>query len=325
MNICQKEKNNSSVDNKNMMNNLTKSLEIFDFRGEENSEIHNPDNSRTLDSPFLLESKVKRLQQEIGKKVHHESVLEDKIKNLNIEIKGLKKLLDDNHYYTDLKHSISNISEAIFNTSKNINLKGEHQLLLKNLLGESLGEKIDNLEEKVKNLGENMGNLRQKMKEEVKRSHESYGLARKYISTIKTSHKLLKDYVDISSFIENVNMETDDDLDKIQEMQLKSTQNNALIRSFSEENLNSISKNQTEILQKELMKKEKLINRLEHELKIMSTSKRRTANKFRKLRSGSSHLGLDQENYDDDKISVLSTNQVLKIPSLIEKSRTQQI
>jgi len=322
-------KSNSLIGNQPQPNQLMRSVDLHELKAGENKDLQSilllNDSSETQDVQHKLEAKLNRLQQELGKRVHKECQLQDKVKKQNIEIDGLKKLLNNNHFYTDLKGSISNISEAIFNSSKDLKLKGNHQILLKSLLEDSVSFKVDNLEQKVANLNENIHNLRHKMKEEIKRSHESIGLSRKYISAITTSNRMLKDFVDIGDFLENSTLEAEEDLLKIEEMQLQSTQNNIMVRSLSIEDLTSMRNNPTKVLQQALMEKEKHINRLEHELQIMSKSKRRAASKYRKLRSGSKHLGDDFLKEEIDRKSAFSTRQIPNIPGLLEKSRANNL
>eukprot|EP00343_Euplotes_focardii_P000959 CAMPEP_0205799720 /NCGR_PEP_ID=MMETSP0205-20121125/1112_1 /ASSEMBLY_ACC=CAM_ASM_000278 /TAXON_ID=36767 /ORGANISM="Euplotes focardii, Strain TN1" /LENGTH=162 /DNA_ID=CAMNT_0053061557 /DNA_START=57 /DNA_END=542 /DNA_ORIENTATION=+ len=135
---------------------------------------------------------------------------------------------------------------------------------------------------------------------------------------------MLKDYVDITDFIQNSDLESDEDLLKIEEMQLQTTQNNILVRTLSLEDLShTVKDNPTQILNKALLEKEKHVNRLEHELKIMSKSKRRTASKYRKLRNGSQRLGDNIAQEESDKKSAFSTRQIPKIPGLLEKPKLQ--
>jgi hypothetical protein len=132
-----------------------------------------------------LETKLQRFQHELGERVHSESRLQDQVRTLKTEGEAFKKLLENNEYYSELKDTISDISEAIFNASKNKQLKDEHQVLLKNLLNDSLCAKIDVLEKQAKDLEQDLTQLKQKLRDEIRRSHESYGMTRKYISTIK--------------------------------------------------------------------------------------------------------------------------------------------
>lgn len=130
-----------------------------------------------------------------------------------------------------------------------------------------------------------------------------------------------KDFVDITNYIENADMDTQEDLEKIEDLQLKSTQNNILVRSFTPEHLESINNdNPTNLLQNALIDKDKKISRLEHELKIVTKSKRRTASQMRKFKSGAKKVVDDLCNDNSDVQSTISTKQASKVPDLLQFS-----
>lgn len=268
-----------------------------------------------------LETKLQRFQQELGDRVHSESRLQDQVKILKTEVEGLKKLLENNEYYTELKDTISDISEAIFNASKNKQLKDEHQTLLKNLLSDSLSAKIEVLEKQAKDLEQDLTQLKQKLKDEIRRSHEAYGITRKYISTIKNCAKMQKDFVDISDYINNAALDTGDDLDHIEHMQLLSTQNNNLVRNLTDRDPDiSISHDvQTSSLQRALEEKEKYIKELERKLKSDSFKGRRAMSLF-KNPIITTNKNKEEVNSDSDCVkSCLSTKHIQEMPSLLAK------
>jgi len=129
-----------------------------------------------------LKMKLSRFQEELGKKSQSETHLQEEVKRLNIELASLRKVQQNNKFYEDLKQSISNISEAIFNSSKNVTLKDEHRILLKGLLDDSFELKIDELETRNGMLLQNIQQLCAKLKIEIKRNNESCLIAKKYIS-----------------------------------------------------------------------------------------------------------------------------------------------
>lgn len=318
-------KSSSASKEKMRFSNLYRSADMPGTIYGDNSLDYNQNTSvedpSILGSHSKMEAKLQRFQQELGKKINSESLLEDQVKKLKKEIEGLNKLLSNKQYYTDLKESISNISEVILNTNKNIKLKEENQVILQKLISESTIDRIKDLEKQNQALCDNLQGLKLKIREEIKRSHESYGLARKYISTIKTCNKMQKDLVDITFYIENANMDTQEDLEKIEDFQLKSTQNNILVRSFTPEHLESINNdNPTNLLENALIDKDKKISRLEHELKIVNKSKRRTASQMRKFRSGAKKVGDELSKDNSDVESAISTKHLSKIPDLLQNS-----
>lgn len=175
---------------KKRFSNVYKSVDIPDMMFGDNSQTYNQntsvEDSSILGSQSKLESKLQRFQQELGKKIHSESLLEDQVKKLKKEVDCLNKLLNDKQYYADLKDSISNISEVIMNTNNKVKLKEENLVIIHKLISESTLERIKELEKQNQALCDNLQGLKLKIRDEIKRSHESYGLARKYISTIKT-------------------------------------------------------------------------------------------------------------------------------------------
>jgi hypothetical protein len=316
----------ASIKNKDIFSDVGKSADLQDHLHAENSQdlsqIICMDNSDMVDINKNLEAKLQRFQQDLGEKVHNESILENQIKKLRIEVDSLTKLLKDNDYYTDLKGSISNISEVILNPHKNINLNEENQVILQKLICDSTIDKTTALKTQNKALCDNLQGLKQKIKEEIKRCHEAYGLARKYISTIKTCHKMQKDYVDISNYIENADMDTVEDLECIENLQLQSTQNNILIRAFTSEKLEYIhDDNPANLLQNALVDKDKQISRLNLELKIVNKSKRRNAHHMKHFKSGIKNLG-DEVSVDDsdDRLSNISAQQVLRSNDMFQQS-----
>lgn len=153
---------------------------------------------------------------------------------MQIEVESLRRLLEDNAYYLEIKETISNISEAIFNSISKYQLKDHHRALLKSLIDDSLLARLLQLEEKNSALDSNLEELRLKLKEEIKRSKDAYGLCRKYIKTIRVIAKLQNDFVDISGRIKHAESETQGDIEMIESAQYLTIQNMKLIREFSD-------------------------------------------------------------------------------------------
>ena len=133
-------------------------------------------------SPNKLEIRIDRLQSELAEKVQSESTLLSDNQKLKTELDSLKKLMENNKYYLEIKETISNISEAIFNSSVKHQIEVHHQAMLKSLIDESLSKKMQSLEEKSNLLQSSLEDVKHKLKDEVRRSQESYGIWRKYIS-----------------------------------------------------------------------------------------------------------------------------------------------
>jgi hypothetical protein len=220
-------------------------------------------NRYALSTPKKMEKKLERLQKELGRKVHREMEMQIEINELKMKVDGLKRLLEGEQGYEELRNSISNISEVIMG-NKMGKIKEEHRVLLKGLVDEN------SLTDKLKLLC-------QKLRCEIRRSHETYGIARKYISTIKTCHKMQKDFVDISDYINNAEMEAEEDLEKIEQNQLLTTQNNNIVRQSSDGDFLDIDTSPSKRWEKSLFEKDKEISRLQHELDIMKVSKNRAS------------------------------------------------
>ena len=74
-----------------------------------------------------LELRIERLQSELATKVQNESDLESENQKLKSELDGLKNLMKNDKYYQEIKGTISNISQAIFNSSVKCSIEDQHQ------------------------------------------------------------------------------------------------------------------------------------------------------------------------------------------------------
>ncbi|CAI2378741.1 unnamed protein product [Moneuplotes crassus] len=273
-----------------------------------NEQSSNAGYSSLMLSDRGIESKLNRLQEEIGKRVHNESMLKSSIKTLTTELNEVKKLLTHDNEYNDLKESISSISQAIFNTSKDIHIKDEHQMLLKNLIGDDLRERIGSLEEKLKTYELEVEQLQQKMQKEIRRNNQAYTICKKYIGGIKTCHKMAQEDTSIIGFLYNLSTEADEDLEKIDEFHLQSYQNSVILKSYGSKQINSAKDQSIEdMLQKELLEKDKKIHKLEHELKLMSKSKSRAGGKLIRSKFSASHTGNDLHTEESEESKSLKS------------------
>lgn len=174
----------------------------------------------SIDSHQKLESKLKRFQDEVGRLVNNESRLQDQVKRLEIVNCEYKKMLENNAYFTDLKISISNLSEILLKTHKVEKMSDAHSVLFKSLLDNDLLQRLSVLETQREEISKSRDLLGQSLRSEVKRSYEGYGMARKYISVIRTCYKMQLDYVDIQEYIQSAEMDTQEDLDHLETMQV---------------------------------------------------------------------------------------------------------
>jgi len=222
-------------------------------------KISNQTNSKLQkkDSLSDLKRKIQKLQTDLNGKFSNQLSLTKQNESFKAEIARLKKAL-----------------EASQNT------KPEYSNKLRKELPEHSFVNKKSSEAKQQELSVNEVKL--KLKEELMRSQDVYSICRKYISIIKGCHKMQKDFVDISDFINNAQMDTQEDLEKLENYQFFSAQNNNIVRELSEPNASVLPLPVEDSPSAQVSHRDKYIQKLEHKLKIREESKKRASSKDRR-------------------------------------------
>ena len=127
-----------------------------------------------------LETKVISLEKNVGNMIKNEAKLKGEISRLKIERDGFKKMLENNEYFDQLSQSISNISTSLLTNNKIEEVKFNHQIMLKNLVDDSLKENILSLEDKLSCALHRKSDNKEKFLEEINRSNITYSYFYKY-------------------------------------------------------------------------------------------------------------------------------------------------
>ena len=222
----------------NTFNNSSDYVEYNDKSRERMSRlIRTPNSNKSLASD-KIEQKLERVQSELNEKVTKEIKLNQQIVQLKDQVKGYKKILENNIYYLELKDTISNLSSAILNKS-NIDIKQEEQNLLKPMFNESLREKIFTLEVDINNLQNKVDSTKLKLKDELRHSNEAYQIWLEYINLVKACKKMIPQSDKIMTCLKNAKMNTSNDLTKITKLQEISRKSKKSLENFGENLLNS--------------------------------------------------------------------------------------
>ena len=157
--------------------------------GDEGSSLFDVAGTSTfMGSPHhtksTLDIKISKLERDIGNMVQNEAKLKGEISKLNIEQDGFKKLLEKNPNYNELKESISNISTAIMTHSVQKDVKFNQQVLFKNLIDDTLVNKLKVLEQKLSTAVQAKSHFRDMCIDQIRRSKIAYGHVTKYIEFV---------------------------------------------------------------------------------------------------------------------------------------------
>lgn len=153
--------------------------------------ITNPRKQSTRQSYSTLETKVNNLESNMGNMVKNEAKLKGEISKLKVERDGYKKMLEEQQNFRDLQDAVSSISAALMTNSTISDVKFNNQVLLRNLIDDSLQRKISDYEQKLTESFTQKADLRDKLMDEINRSNITYSYALKYIEVIE---KVIQQY-----------------------------------------------------------------------------------------------------------------------------------
>lgn len=137
-----------------------------------------------------LESKLSTLEKSVGNMVKNEAQLKGEISRLKIERDGYKKMLEDGQYHEELLHTIANLSTALLTNSKIDEVKFNQQVVLKNLIDDSLTTKIKSMEKRLNSFMNSKVQMRELFFDELKRSNSTLAISKKYIDIVQEVNEL---------------------------------------------------------------------------------------------------------------------------------------
>ena len=237
-------------------------------------------NSKTYkESGKELETKLAMLEKDIAAMLQSEAKLKGEISKLKIERDGFKKMLDESKYLDELRHAVSNISAAIMTNTKINDVKFNHQIILKNLVDDSLTHKVSELEKKVDLISQSKNQVKSMCQEQIVRTRSAYSLATKYVKFIN----MLNPHEDLELDHKIVKMKRNLNIDQTKILSdLKMTEQ-CSINLHQDDYHNEITMLETIFnkgpLEKQLKEKERIIHNLQNKLVEATSPKRRLAHK----------------------------------------------
>jgi hypothetical protein len=266
----------------------------------ESSEIINsayPRKNMVRQSYSNLETKVSSLETRVGSMIKNEAQLKGEISRLTIEKDGFKKMLENNEFFNELTNSISRISTSLLTKNSIEDVKFNHQIILKNLIDDSMKKKMQGLERKLSYALHQKAEIKDRFLEELNRSNVTYSYTFKYINLVREAiqlynsrdhsglqEKLGKIHPDVPSDSERVLINSDLTADNFEFLQ-KDKANLYHEMSIKEKLFN------VEGLEQTLEEKELTIKKLNERLSSMSPSQkgkmkgRKSFDSFQKSRS----------------------------------------
>jgi hypothetical protein len=184
--------------NKTLKTSYQTSLNIFNQIFSENQDASSSITSRKefrANNQSNYDNKIRLLEQQVAEMMKTETKLKGDISRLRIERDSYKSMLKNNNYFNELTHSISNLSNCLLSNRAISDIKFNHQIIMKNLIDDSLSEKVKEVDLKLLEITRMNDRLKEICKEEIRSSKELYSVSLKYSLLCHSLLSIIKDEV----------------------------------------------------------------------------------------------------------------------------------